>query len=229
MFAEKGNAWLVERYPELLCSGDQIAGTIRFLAAFNKDRNQFQIIYPGETNLIGGVELRGTFSVTMKSLPTKGMPRVPELTIDGLTHSKDRHISQDGIACLCSPFIEGEYLLPELIGRRYLEELVIPFLYGQLHFDSHQCWPWADYAHGFMGLIESYTPVRSKEELVNRLPFLASYPAQWQSTRRLTSQRKAPSASSPCICGSNRRIGHCHPLALGRILAMRSDRKKYRR
>lgn len=228
MFAEKDNVWLLEHYPELLCSDDQIAGTIRFLAAFNKDRNQFQIIYPGETNLIGGVELRATFGVKMQSLPTGGAPRVPVLTIDGFTHSQARHISQDGTACLCSPFIEGEYLLPELDGKRYLEELVIPFLYGQLHFDSHQCWPWADYAHGFMGLIESYTPVRSKEELINRLTFLASYPEQWQSSRKLTSQRKAPKPSSPCICGSNRRIGHCHPKALGRILAMRSDRKKYR-
>lgn len=61
---------------------------------------------------------------------------------------------------------------------------MIPFLYGQTYFYSRQSWPWADYAHGFMGLLESYTPLQSKEELMNRLPFLASYPVQWQSLRR---------------------------------------------
>lgn len=229
MFSEKHKAWLLELYPELVCSGDQIEGTARFRAAFNGNTNQFQIIYPNESNLIGGFELTGSFSVRIQSRSTGAVPRVPALTIDGFTHNEDRHISHDDTACLCSPFIENEYLTPELDGRGYIEELVIPFLYGQMYFDSHQSWPWADYAHGFMGLIESYTPVRAKEELVNRLPFLASYPAQWQSLRRFISQRKAPNASSPCICGSHRRIGRCHRLALDKILVMRRDRKKYRK
>ena len=229
MFSEEHKAWLLERYPDLVCRGDQIAGTARFRAAFNRDINQFQIIYPGESNLISGSELTGTYNVTIQSRPTGEVPRVPALTIEGFAHHESRHISHDDTACLCSPFVEGEYLTPELDGRRYIEELVIPFLYGQTYFDSRQSWPWADYAHGFMGLLESYSPVQSKEELVNRLPFLASYPVQWQSLRRFISQRKAPKASSPCICGSHRRIGHCHPLALNKILVMRSDRNKYRK
>ena len=229
MFFEKDRAWLLELYPELVCSDDQISGTIRFRAAFNKDTNKCPLIYPGESNLISGLELTGTFGVRIEPRPAGAVPRVPSLTIDGFTHNEDRHISHDDTGCLCSPFIEGEYVTPVLDGRRYVEELVIPFLYGQTYFDSHKSWPWADYAHGFMGLIESYTPVESKEELVNRLPFLACYPAQWQSLRRFISQRNAPNASSPCICGSHRRIAHCHPSALNKILVMRSDRKKYRK
>ena len=67
---------------------------------------------------------------------------------------------------------------------------------------------------GFTGLMESYTPAQSKEELLERLSFLVVYNAEWQRIRGLISQRNAPNSSIPCVCGSRRRIGRCHKLAL---------------
>jgi hypothetical protein len=228
MLSEQDRQWLLERYPELLASADRVEGSITFRATYNKNTNQFQIIYPGDSNLVGGCELAGTFTVTMEARLGGEIPRIPSLKIDGHHHNKDRHIDADEIACLCSPFVESEYLVPQLNGQRFIEELVVPFLYGQLFYEEHKSWPWTDYAHGFAGLMESYTPTQSKEEFLKRLPFLAFYPLEWQKVRGLISQRKAPTASSPCICGSRCRIGHCHLRALKGILALRDDRKKHR-
>ena len=199
MFSPRDQQWLLERYPELITSAERVAGDISFRAAFNKGTNKFQIIYPGDSNLVGGCEFAGTFTATMQARPNGAVPRLPAMTLDGHPHDKDRHIDHDGIACLCSPFIEGEYLPLELNGRRFIEELVVPFLYGQLFYDEHRSWPWTDYAHGFTGLMESYTPAQSEEELRERLSFLVVYNAEWQRLRGLISQRNAPNSSIPCV------------------------------
>jgi len=227
MLSEQDQLWLARRYPDLKTTADEIEGTIDVKAAFNRETNKFQVIYSGDSNVVSGYELAGSFKVKMQARSSGAVLRVPGLTIDGLPHKKDRHIDQYGIACLCSHFVEGEYMSPEFDGRRFIEELVIPFLYGQLFYERHRTWPWIDYSHGFAGLVESYTPVQSKNELLNRLTFLTFYRADWQNLQRLISQRKEPGTSTPCVCGSHRRIAHCHKRALNGILALRSDKKKF--
>jgi hypothetical protein len=228
MFSEQDQLWLAGRYPGLKATADKVEGTIDLKAAFQLDTNKFQIIYPGDSNVVGGCELTGSFKVTMQARSSGTMLRVPALTIDGYPSDKDRHIDHDGIACLCSPFVEGEYMSPDLDGRRFMEELVVPFLYGQLSYERHASWPWVDYSHGFAGLVESYAPVQSKEELLKRLPFFMFYRFDWQRLQLLISQRRDPRASTPCVCGSRRRIAHCHKRALNGILALRADKKKFR-
>ena len=228
MLSAHDQQFLKERYPELKACGEKIEGTINLRATFDKDSNQFQIIYPSDSNVVGGCELSGSFRVAMEPRASSALPRAPALTIDGYPHKKDRHIDHDGIACLCSPFIEREYLSPDLNVRRFMEELVVPFLYGQLFYDAHEFWPWIDYSHGVAGLMESYTPARSKDELRERLHFFTTYPLDWQRLRPLVVQRRPPSTSALCICGSVRRISHCHRHALNGILALRTDMKKFR-
>src|ERR1700727_2238404 len=46
--------------------------------------------------------------------------------------------------------------------RAFLEQLVIPFLYGQVFYSSKNRWPWAEYAHGATGILEAYSKTRDQ-------------------------------------------------------------------
>jgi hypothetical protein len=129
MFSKQDELFLTNRYPDLKPASEKIEGRIDLKAAFNKKTRQFQIIYPGDSNVIDGYELSGSFTIAMQARTGCEPPRIPALKVEGYPHNKDRHIDHDGVACLCSPFVEAEYLAPELDGRRFIEELVVPFLW----------------------------------------------------------------------------------------------------
>ena len=99
-----------------------------------------------------GLVLSGIFDVRIAGPIDQAAQKLPLLYVENVDASADRHFNQtDSAACLCSPLEANDFLNPQFDFRRYLDQLVIPFLYGQLFFDRHGYWPWHDYAHGGLG------------------------------------------------------------------------------
>src|SRR5437899_569072 len=126
--------WLREKHPGLTVAGEILSGSIQFRAGYDAKINQFFSIEEGATASTDAVILSGTFKVRIKPRADRSNSRLPSLYVHGIEPAANRHFnSADKSACLCSPLEEDEFLRPELQFRVFLEQLVIPFLYGQVY------------------------------------------------------------------------------------------------
>src|SRR6266699_2415328 len=64
------------------------------------------------------------------------------------------HCNRDGSACVCVKQVEKQKFPPGSPLLVYVEELAIPYLYGLSRYDQDGKWPWGDYSHGSLGLLE---------------------------------------------------------------------------
>jgi hypothetical protein len=172
---------------------------------------------------IGAVTLSGAFEVRIEERTDKSISRLPALYVQGVDPSSDRHFSQrDKSACLCSPFDEDEFLQPEFRFAAFLEQLVIPFLYGQLYYSSRSRWPWTEYAHGATGILEAYSKISDQQRAEECLRQLAQ-DASWPRIRVALRQKPYLKGHTPCFCTKMDQIRRCHPGALEGALRLQKD------
>ena len=218
--------WLRERYPALkLAATGGVSGAVEFSATYNRQQNVFQILYPGDEDITGGLPLAGAFNISIeeRGKDQDSPSRLPALRIAGITKNANRHISPDDSACLCSPFAEKDFDTPKFLFRAYFERLVIPFLYGQMYYEKEKHWPWDDYSHGNLGILEAYDTASNRGAVQECLQQLRRDTATWPQVRALLRQHRAISDSAPCICKWHHRMTKCHPRALRGIQQLRLD------
>jgi hypothetical protein len=173
MLKREDEAWLHKAHPRLIASADGVAGYIAVNATYNSDSGRFLILTDGMVDAVGGTALSGDFEIAIRERSDKSISALPSLHVKDVEPISARHFGQcDKSACLCSPFEEVEFLKPEFNFRVFVEQLVVPFLYGQIFYSAHQHWPWPDYSHGATGLLESYAKSLSRvsvEECLRQL------------------------------------------------------------
>lgn len=147
-FTAEDLATIAARYPQLrLTKAGTIEGIFDLYAVFD------------------GEERKDTFSVRIAPSHDTGlMPTLTEVggrtaTIAakyGLKNFSDLHQNPGGTACLCVKQDEiNRY--PKGAGlAHFIEELVVPYLFGLSHFHDNGKWPWPDYSHGVLGIAEYY-------------------------------------------------------------------------
>lgn len=115
----------------------------------------------------------------------------------------------DGTACVCVKQEETTRFPPGATLLTFVERLAIPYLYGLSYVDEFGKWPWGEYSHGGLGLLEYYAdnPVQTAKQDLEEV--LASLKADgvWPDFHR---QLRKPSSKRACICGSGRPFGKCH-------------------
>jgi len=222
MLNENDDAWLVEAHPGLMRDGDTVEGTITFTAAYHRPSNHFVILADGDVTTNGAVTLAGTFHIRIQKRTDTTDSRLPALYIQGIDPTLQRHFNQrDKSACLCSPFDEDDFLQPEFQFRPYLEQLVVPFLYGQIWHSSRGRWPWPEYAHGATGVLEAYCTV-ADPNCARQCLHKLTQDRTWPNIRSAL-QRPYIKGHTPCFCLSLNHIRRCHPLALQGALQLQKD------
>jgi hypothetical protein len=223
MLKERDEEWLRINYPTLTPGGDGVAGTLEFRAAYKHDTNRFVILGDQVADEYGAVTLTGSFDVQIQERRDKSTSRLPALHVKGIETIPERHFNQrDQSACLCSPLEEWQFLEPEFRFVLYLEQLVIPFLYGQVFYSSHRRWPWSEYAHGATGILEAYSKVCDQaraEECVRQL----RQDACWSRIQSALRQKSYIKGHTPCFCSRMDQIRRCHPDALQGALRLQRD------
>jgi hypothetical protein len=222
MLNEAESLWLQEAYPGLVCDNGVIVGQIEFRARYDPNENRFFILGDEQDDTGGpGVVLSGTFVVRISRRPADAVSRLPVLYVEGIEAVGDRHFNPaDQSACLCSLFDEDDFLAPDLKFRKYLEELVVPFLYGQLFYSSHKRWPWADFAHGVTGILEAYASMVDDSRAEMCVGILARYASDWPKIRSALQQEPYVKGHTPCFCPAKDKIRRCHPKALAGALLL---------
>ena len=214
--------WLREKYPGLMATGDGLGGSINFRARYDPTINQFYAIEAGSAEPTGALILSGDFQIRIEPRSDQSTSRLPALRVENIDPIADRHFGADKSACLCSPLEEDAFLQPEFQFRKFIEQLVVPFLYGQVYFSSHNRWPWSEYAHGAAGLLEAYANAKDSARAAECLR-LISQDSNWGRIRSALLQKPYVKGHNPCFCSSGEKARHCHPTALQGALLLQRD------
>ena len=169
MLTKQDKIWLLQKYPGLVVDTNdkQLSGEVEFTGTYNEQSGRFLQIEKDTNDGVGGLRLSGQFKITIKTRADFRDSKLPALSLEGFNHIPGRHFNQsDFSGCICNPLEEDEFLEPRFEFQRYFKELVAPFLYGQLFFTQEDRWPWFEYAHGGLGLLEAFSknPTLEKAE-----------------------------------------------------------------
>lgn len=223
MLTKDDEEWLRGAHPGLSPGNGGVVGAVEFTATYNRETDQFLILGDSVLDGVGGVKLSVNFCIRIEDRANKSISRLPAVYVEGVDATPERHFAQaDKSACLCSPLEESEFLLPELQFRLFLEQLVIPFLYGQAFYSVHGYWPWGEYGHGAVGLLESYAVVHDEGRAEECIRQLAQDSRAWPKIRAVL-QQETIKGHTPCFCPTAAHIRRCHPRAWQGVLRLQQD------
>lgn len=128
----------------------------------------------------------------------------------------------DGSACVCVRQAEKQEFPPGSDLLFFMERLVVPYLTGIVLFQRKGRWPWADYSHGSLGLLEYYADEvgpQSKQSITSILPTIRRE-KNWKDYHK---QIRRPNGSKRCLCGAAKAFSRCHPRAWTGLLRLREE------
>lgn len=140
----------------------------------------------------------------------------------GLTDLRTLHRNKDGTACVCVKQIEKRMYPPGSSLFIFVEELAVPYLYGLVHYEHNRVWPWGDYSHGSMGLLEFYAEDTTPQIAEDIMEIFSTIRKElnWKEYHK---QLRKPSAERSCLCGSGRPFRVCHKKAWGGLQHLHSE------
>ncbi len=142
-----------------------------------------------------------------------------------LTDIRDLHCNLDGSACVCVKQLEKQKFPRGSDLFVFVEELAVPYLFELSYYESHKKWLWGEYSHGNLGLLEFYADDHSPQtvEGVSEILQIMCKGENWKDYHR---QFCRPSAKRPCLCGSRKSFGKCHPKAWSGLRQLNSEIKR---
>jgi hypothetical protein len=141
-----------------------------------------------------------------------------------ITDYRDLHcyaVKEAGAACVCAPqekrrkFPKGNDLVD------YVNDLVIPYLYGLSYFEKFKKWPWGDRSHGALGTLEAYSDIdQTTVEDITQTLFTIRIEPKWIDFHK---QLKKPNPKKTCPCKSEKAFGVCHEDAFNGLKKLAED------
>lgn len=130
---------------------------------------------------------------------------------------------QRNTACLCAKQEEKTKFPPGSNLVTFIENLVIPYLFGLSYFERHGKWaPWGEYSHGGLGILECHAeyPNDITEQDIKEVVKTLRADENW---KEYSKQLRKPSGAKFCICGSRKPFIQCHRLAWQGLERLYSD------
>lgn len=140
----------------------------------------------------------------------------------GIRDLRKLHRNESGTACLCVKQMERRKVPRGSDLSVFVEALVVPYLYGLSHFDRTGSWPWGEYSHGGLGLLEFYAAgdQHSTRDEIRELATLIRKEPNWKDFYR---QITRPSAERMCLCGSGKPFHKCHNRAWNGVVRLNAQ------
>lgn len=194
LLSEEDKTWIFDEYPSLTITKSRLYGEI----CFQRTDNNITIL---ECYNI---------EVSLKYNEKSMLPKVRCIdrkieNIAAYLNKKldDLHINSDNSFCLTIYPKEKDFFSDKEFNiREFFKNLVEPFLYWISYYERFNEAPWADYAHGYLGIIEY---IGENEDIVFEEVFniLKSENVSLRKILRVYRQ-------STCLCGSNLKMRKCH-------------------
>lgn len=125
-------------------------------------------------------------------------------------------------ACLCVKQEEKIKFPPGSSFIDFIEKLAIPYFYGLSYFNENGKWPWKEYSHGALGILEYHSTdaVEATEEKIFDIVSALRADNKWRKNRKILQKLRNDCL---CMCGSNKLFKECHPNAFNGLLKLKSD------
>ena len=218
--------WLAEHYPTLVPSEDlsQIVGDLSFSAAYDEDNNDLSIIRSADDTPLG-IVLTGTYPLLIKGGSADRLPKT-YVTIENYPRGGERHFTISEAACLCGPSEEVHLIKGGMTIGKYIEELVIPFLYGQRYYDEYGKWPLPAYEHNTVGALQSYYQDGDPDTVGVTVATLRGVAKEdWPRIREMLVADQPPTDQLPCLICAGADPHGCHPEAWEGFKKLHNDLK----
>ena len=161
-----------------------------------------ELLLLGQINFIAtapGLEIiTDSYSISI-AVPASFPRDAPRVWDKGQRIDPKYHRLTDGSFCLGSPASLRLLLAQQPTLLAFIEQCVIPYLYGYSFFEKHRRPPFGELAHGDRGLIDDF----------KRLFGLATADA-CADMLSLIGMKKRVANKQPCPCNSGLRLGKCH-------------------
>jgi|AntAceMinimDraft_17_1070374.scaffolds.fasta_scaffold08082_4 hypothetical protein len=210
-----------------------LKGSVNFRACYN-DSEEIFIINPSEKMLIPDSYIDDKYDIEIEIL--RGFPKLFPLVREvggriqqiaekhSLKDVIDLHINknQDNAICLC-PKPAEKLKYPDKIDLvHFMNNLVVPFLYGLSYYDKFGSWPWNEYSHGDLGIFEFYRENKEKNDLSLAKRCYECLKEKNGQNKKYITNKNMIKGHRPCICGSKEKFRKCHKIALEGIWALRT-------
>jgi len=235
--SDEDKQWLQNDYPDLSIQRGsngavEITGILSFSMTFLGEGKPY-VIYPAPDDS-EGIQIQDKYQIriVLKKSNFSDLPQVYETgsRLINVAQSRnlspiDLHINESGALCLC---IRPEEIINLPTGftlRDFLQNLVVPFFYAQSYFEKNESWPWGEYSHGELGLIEWYlrNKNQSPEVIKDFFDQLQKSDKFWPIFRRLLMSKNAIKGHTECICGKKDKFRNCHPEIFMGIWKLKRD------
>ena len=228
-------------YPDLKYTTENgkncLKGSLGFRACYNDSNKEF-IIYPSEKMIISDTYIDDKYNIEIELLREfpKQFPLVREVggriqqiaEKYSLKDVRDLHINkiQNNAICLCPKPAEKLIYPGEIDLVHFINNLVVPFFYELSYYDKTGYWPWNEYSHGDLGILEFYRENKEKNDLSLAKKCYECLKEKNEQNKKYIINKNVIKGHSPCICGSKEKFRKCHKVALEGIWALRTILKK---
>lgn len=218
--------WLGENFPGLNYVENKpsnISGELNFGMEYYPDKKSFDVFQFKESakskkNLIYDTyQIEIDLKKTAKSL----WPKVFE-TGKRVPREADFHCYADGHLCLTTFLEEAVYSRDGFKLEKFITNIVVPAFYEQSYYEKYGRWPWGEYSHGVIGLLESFSKVNKEISFYKKLDVLYKVCGSRMLDTYLN--KNVNPYSILCPCGSFRNFYECHKEGFKGYLKLREFR-----
>ncbi len=176
------------------------------LLSWNGDFAVYQGALAFTANYQGHGLIDDVFDVEIK-FPVNGgrvVPTVKEVS-GRISRKPEFHINPDGTMCLGAPFEVRRKYLQDRSLRTFINQQLIPFLYGCSIKLKYNYWPYEELAHGGQGIIEYYKKLFNVQTDLAVIELLKALSDGYLQN------------NAPCVCGSQKPLKKCHKPKIQKI------------
>jgi len=186
--------WIQSRYPELKISqdGKYIEGDLSFSRGYKGYHISDSYIVRVSLSIESGTILPKVYEMSNK---------IVEIVKAKAKDMSDLHINPDKSFCLCIPEREEELFENGFTVKEFFINSVEQFLFQISYYDQRGYFPWGEYAHGYLGHLETFA--EGKIDIEQLILLLEKY----EILMLMNTNRQ-----SLCLCGSGKKLRSCHPL-----------------
>lgn len=120
------------------------------------------------------------------------------------------HNPENGTACLCVKQEESERFPSGSDLVKFIDELVVPYLYGLSSYEERREWPWKEYDHGGLGLLAYEGEKLGNHTRETIVAIMRSIFLDQRNWARYRQQLRQPKGHCSCLCGSRIPLYACH-------------------
>lgn len=144
-----------------------------------------------------GQEVEDCYQVELQ-IPSRFPMTTPLVRETGGRIARNYHKLKGGYLCLGAPTDLRIRLIQSPTLLSFIDEILVPYLYGHTCFQRHEKMPFGELEHGSDGLLQHFETLFSAPNRSSALEFV-----------RLSALRRRHANKRICPCGKGRRLGRC--------------------